>query len=320
VAETLGVGPVHDALVHLLELVPEWLLALLQHHGRLPAGLEFRLERTEGATTRSGGRVVEVRADLVLRLSQPDTPASAETRIGLLVEVQLRHDDDRITSWEGFHVTFRKRLGRHLLLVVLTLDERLARELDEELQMRIFHVRTFVLGPGRIPRIDTPNPIDLPEVALLNAMFHVRGHEDLPLLVAALLALQQFPDDLRTLFRTMLLSHFEESLIMEARAQLEDTSDPWPGYEPSDRERRSYLYVRGQRQGVQEGRQEGRQKGRQEGRQEGRAQSILDLLRLRGLTPSAALEATVRACGDLQQLERWFARALTIDDPDELLR
>lgn len=46
---------------------------------------------------------------------------------------------------------------------------------------------------------------------------------------------------------------------------------------------------------------------------------MLELLRLRGLTPSPELEGTVLGCDDVEKLQRWLARALTIEAADDLL-
>jgi hypothetical protein len=75
---------------------------------------------------------------------------------------------------------------------------------------------------------------------------------------------------------------------------------------PTKRERASFLYVHGQRD------------GREEGRQEGRALAVLDLLRVRGIEIDAASEARILACRDSDQLLAWLTLAPTLARVDEL--
>jgi hypothetical protein len=49
-------------------------------------------------------------------------------------------------------------------------------------------------------------------------------------------------------------------------------------------------------------------------------QLVLTILELRQLPVDASTQARIRACGDLQLLERWATRAKTVDDSAELLR
>ncbi|MBK9756781.1 MAG: Uma2 family endonuclease [Nannocystis sp.] len=59
--------------------------------------------------------------------------------------------------------------------------------------------------------------------------------------------------------------------------------------------------------------------GKLEGKLEATAASILTLLQLREIAVPPAAAATIRASHDLEQLERWLRRALTVTTADELL-
>ncbi len=321
-------GPVHEGLVTLLDRLYPWLLELLVLHGLVPAGYVAERMRTEGSVKRRSGARVEVRADVVLLLWPPGVePTLANRRrleqlrcIGALGELQLTLDEDRIDNWaHSFFQAFNKHLGPHLFLMPVVLDEELGEILREELALRVESMRVFVVTPSRVPRFDDLDPVSEPERVLLNSMFHVRGEADLPLVGQALIALQHAQPELRVVYREMLLSHIEESLIMRAVEQIEQRNEGdderWPGYQPNATELKSYLYVRGRRQGLEEGRQE----GRQEGELLGRARAVLELLRARGLTPSPRVEAALLSCQDPSQLQRWLAQALMIDHPEQLL-
>jgi Uma2 family endonuclease len=66
------------------------------------------------------------------------------------------------------------------------------------------------------------------------------------------------------------------------------------------------------------GHQEGRAEGMEEGRRLGRVESILDMLALRNLHPTAAQRARILEEHDHAVLERWFARAVTCSTIEEL--
>ena len=60
--------------------------------------------------------------------------------------------------------------------------------------------------------------------------------------------------------------------------------------------------------------------GKLEGKLKARADALLTLMTLGGLTPSAEQQSEVRACGDIDQLERWFVLAVTADSADDVFR
>jgi predicted transposase YdaD len=100
-----------------------------------------------------------------------------------------------------------------------------------------------------------------------------------------------------------------ETRIMAAYQQLEPNERTTP-YVLTRNDRRSFLFVNGQR--------EGREEGRREGEAIGLARAVLELLRQRGLEPGEAIEATLLACRDLPSLQRWVTRAATITRLDDL--
>ena len=55
-----------------------------------------------------------------------------------------------------------------------------------------------------------------------------------------------------------------------------------------------------------------------EGETKGRAESVLTVLRSRGLPVEAEHEERIRTCGDVEQLDRWLQRVASVSSPDEL--
>lgn len=63
---------------------------------------------------------------------------------------------------------------------------------------------------------------------------------------------------------------------------------------------------------------DGRAQGREEGREEGHADSVLILLRARGIAVSEEIGARIVACRDLPTIERWLLRAATVTSASDI--
>jgi hypothetical protein len=303
-------------MVWLLRHQARWLVELLLVRGFLPPG-SYAIEviPTETWPVGEENRGREIRADVVLRLwprTVPEDPSLELIRssrvIGLILDFQERRDPVKELRVLEYDSAYPPVLGPQIHMVVLTFHEGVARWMQRVFARKHLSMQTCVLLPRQIPR---SGPIDAnvaPRRALLEAMLHVRSEADLPLLTNAFRALRHFEGNELLIYREMLRSQMEESLIMQAQQEIEppDEYERWIDYVPTRRERASFLYVHGQRD------------GRQEGRQEGRALAVLDLLRIRAIEIDAASEARILACSDSDQLIAWLARAATLARADEL--
>ncbi len=61
-----------------------------------------------------------------------------------------------------------------------------------------------------------------------------------------------------------------------------------------------------------------RAKGRAEGQADAKAESVLRVLRARGKSPDGAARERIESCRDLDQLDVWFDRALSVGRVEEL--
>jgi flagellar biosynthesis/type III secretory pathway protein FliH len=68
----------------------------------------------------------------------------------------------------------------------------------------------------------------------------------------------------------------------------------------------------GRAEGKAEGKAEGRAEGEAKGKAEGKAQAVLAVLEARGLRISDEQRARVLGCADLDELERWVRKAVTV--------
>jgi predicted transposase YdaD len=84
------------------------------------------------------------------------------------------------------------------------------------------------------------------------------------------------------------------------------TSTDWPVYTPWAREH----YGRGHEEGLTE--------GKAEGKAEEAARSVLLVLAARGVHVTDEARGRIESCADVEQLERWIARAAVAGTPEEL--
>jgi flagellar biosynthesis/type III secretory pathway protein FliH len=73
------------------------------------------------------------------------------------------------------------------------------------------------------------------------------------------------------------------------------------------------------REGKAEGIREGKIEGKAEGLAEGKVEALLAVLSARTLEPKPRERDIIRACTDLERLDRWIARAVVVHTVGELL-
>ncbi|WNI17405.1 hypothetical protein [Actinacidiphila sp. ITFR-21] len=74
----------------------------------------------------------------------------------------------------------------------------------------------------------------------------------------------------------------------------------------------------GRAEGRADGRAQGRADGRADGRAQGRAEDVLLVLRARDVVVDDAVRERLSACGDVETLSRWLARAVTVEQAEDL--
>jgi hypothetical protein len=233
---------------------------------------------------------------------------------GLIVDFQNRADPTKELRVLEYESAYPPVVGQNICVVLMTFDEHVARWARGVLRQLRRTVQRSVISPDWIPRSGPIDPSTAPRRALLEAMCHARGPGDLELLKNALRALRNYSGNELLIYRQMLMSQFDEDRIMQAlhelESELEAELEDWADYQPTAQELRSFLYVRGERAGLEQGLEQGELLGR--------ARALLDALRDRGFEPDPATEARILECRELARLRRWLARAMTIDRLDAL--
>jgi uncharacterized protein DUF4351 len=158
-------GP-HEWLVELFRnrpsLAPELLREAL--HVELPPFTEARIDSAE----LNDVQPTEYRADLVVRL------LSAQSVLGIVVEVQLKRHDSKRFVWPAYVATLRARLKCPVCLLVVAVDEAVARWAAKPVEIGFGNrFVPLVLSPSGVPEVtDEAQAQADPELAVLSAMAH----------------------------------------------------------------------------------------------------------------------------------------------------
>ncbi|GII45863.1 hypothetical protein Psi02_22870 [Planotetraspora silvatica] len=240
---------------------------------------------------------VEFRADSVVVLRD----AAGGAQLALIVEVQNRHDSRKRFSWPVYAAALRARLECPTALMVLCPDAAVARWCEQAIALGPSGTVTpLAVHPGRIPLITDPERARAcPELAVLSATAHAERPEIGPALQAMLAALDTLDEDRAKLY----LNYVFAVLPSVARKHLEEiVTTTSHDYEHIASQYLSHWV----------------DQGRQEGRAEGEGAAILAVLETRGLEISSDTRDRITRCDDLNMLETWIRRAVTVSSADEL--
>jgi flagellar biosynthesis/type III secretory pathway protein FliH len=171
-----------------------------------------------------------------------------------------------------------------------------------------------------------------PEAAVLAALVHHRGAKALPVARTALRAAARLDDARRVLYTEAIVRMAHEA----HRASLEEYMNqlriprnykwlykPMQDYvEETRREGISEGKAAGKAEGMAEGKAEGMAEGKAEGMAEGEAKgkmdSLLTVLKARGLALSEEQRLRIESCHDLSTLDRWLLAALKANSVEEV--
>ncbi len=283
---------IHEAIVELFRQRPVLAAELLQESlgVTIPPFTSVRIESASFTDLTPP----EYRADLVVLLAN-DQPV-----LGIIVEVQLRIDDDKLYSWPHYATSLRVRLSCPTCVLVYALDDKVARWAATPVSCGPgWTFAPIVIGPGLVPVIEDIEPaMARPELALLSVLAHagrLPPEREAQMARTAFNATEKLSDDLRMLYYDLILN----ALAKAARKVFEAMD--LKNYEWKSDFARKY---------VAEGEAKGKAEGEARGRLEGEALAILRVLEARGIAVDEALRQRILACGDQAVLDQWIKRAV----------
>ncbi|HEU4533739.1 MAG TPA: hypothetical protein VFS00_06460 [Polyangiaceae bacterium] len=287
----------HEGLVALLRERPDVVIDLVREAHRVdlaPASLAHA-----DAADLTWLDPAERRADLALLcLGADGAPA-----YGLVVEVQLDADPDKAYRWPAYAAVFRDRRRCPVDVVVVCVDDTLARTFAEPIRLghgdSIF--RPLVLGPAAVPILtDRARAAREPELATLSALAHHAGEGGADVVIGALEAANGLDERRRGLYADLIWSALGDAARRAIEAKMAMNS-----YQYQSDFAKTYFA-------------QGKAEGEAEGMAKGEAKALLTMLEARGLKVTAAQRERVLGCLDLEQLEAWVRRAVAVETTAEL--
>lgn len=282
----------HEVLVEIFRQRPALAAELLTDAlgVELPAFGQARLEPADCVDLAP----TEYRADAVVVLSQAARPVRA-----VVVEVQLRRDDDKLWTWPVYLHTLRARLRCPTLLLVVCVDEATAAWAATRIELGQpgSTLTPLVIGPDRVPVFTDAAPaLRAPELAVLSALAHGRDPRRSEVLDVLADALAGVETQQALLYLRLVLA----ALPQAARIYLEE------------------LMTIGTYEYQSEFTERLRNEGAAKGRAEAKADDVLRVLRARGVEVPDDVRARIVKCADLEQLDAWLDRASTAHSVDDL--
>ena len=237
-------------------------------------------------------RPAEYRADLVLFLTR-----GSRKMLGVIVEVQLRRDEDKPYTWPAYLANLRARHRCPVCLLVVTIDDNIARWAGRAIEVGPgTQCIPWVVGPSNVPAItELQNARENVELAVLSAIEYGQG-TDINLAAriasAAIVASAALDAESSRMYLDLILM----SVSQNTPEMIEATMNSL-GYEYQSDFARRYVA---------------------QGRTEGRVEVVLQQLALRFGPLTEAIEAQLRGAQGAQ-LDVIVERVLTAQTLEEVL-
>jgi hypothetical protein len=245
----------------------------------------------------------EYRADAVVTLNVADRPVFA-----VVVEVQLRIDARKRSTWPAYVATLHARLRCPVVLLVVCPDQAVAAWCAKPVVIADpgLVLTPVVLGPRQVPVVtDVDTARRYPELAVLSALAHGARDDPSDVFESLLAALDTIDHDHANLY-TDLVFHV---LPAAARVRLEEFMSTATHRYESDFARRYFS----------QGEVEGEARGEARGEAKGEARALLAILDARNIDIPDDVRADIAACTDVAQLEAWIRRAATAHEIQDVL-
>lgn len=281
----------HEFLIELVRQRPSLVATLLAEMGiPVPKFDEARLESpdfTECTPT-------EYRADAVVVL------ADGKPLAGVVLEVQRRYREEKQWSWPVYLATLRKRIKGPCLLLVFCPDRNEALKCARAIEMGHpgWTLVPIVIGPDQIPKVtDLIQAITQPELATLSAIVHGESEEGPKVLQTFFDSLQHLSGEADS-YADLVLAMLPAVAIAKF---MEFTMVLGTRHEPRSTWVRRWLA-----------------EAEAEGQAKGEAKAVLRVLRKRGIPVSDEAADRILECGDVDVLETWIDKAVTVSSLEEL--
>jgi len=248
----------------------------------------------------------EYRADGVVLLQNSEGPTLA-----VVLEVQLSPKQRKRETWPVYFATVHARLRCAVSLLVLCPDPATATWCAEPIRIGDpgMVLTPVVLGPQQVPVVtDIEQARAIPELAVLSVLAHGGGEDSLPVLSTMVAVLNVFDPEHAEIYLRLIL----KVLPAAARDSLEEIMTT--SAQEHETELGELLFPKT----FARGKEEGFARGKAEGEAEGKVTAVLAVLEAREVAVSEEARARISECGDIEVLDTWIRRAVTVSTADEL--
>jgi hypothetical protein len=290
-ADSVAIMPsdLHEMLVELFRARPTLVADLLG--GLIETPLPAFARARVSAADLGEIKPVEYRADAVITFEDD----VGRPTLAVIIEVQLAADARKHDTWPVYLINERARRRCPALLVVVCPTQPVADWCATPIPTGHpgFVLTPLVLGPAAIALVTDPGLVRTNlELAVLSVVAHGETCDD-EVVLAMLAEFRNIDHDRATVYADLVLKALPKSVWTRLEEQMTTTDHPFQ----SEFARRYY----------------------DRGEVRGEARALLGILDARGLSVSDELRATITSCTDLDQLDRWVRRAVTVTQADELL-
>lgn len=242
----------------------------------------------------------ELRCDATVLLDGPEKPSHA-----VIVESQLRHDEDKIYSWPAYMALLRERKKCPVTLLVICPNPTVARACARPIDLGHpdWVLKPLAFHLGMLPAITDPAQArECPQLAVLSATVHGNGPDAEAVLASLATAIDTLkaddPEKGKRIKPAALYYDYVLDQLNEAGRKLLEEIVETAGYEWKSDFAKAH---------------------RAEGRAEGEAEAVLLVLDARGIAVPNDIRKRVVDCTDIDRLKRWVQRAAVIDKAEDLL-
>lgn len=282
----------HQGLIDLVRGDPAFVIGLVYRAaGLLPVSVEVRDLGADARVPSPFGDDRHLRPDMILGVH-----VAGELRELWLGEAQLHRANHKLDIMSAARAA--TQLHKHVPTFHFALSPKpTIRRWPERASRGDSSDPPVIVEPHHFPVLTSADAGSRPHACLLRAFFCA---DDFAALRVGLEATRVLSVPDRQRYTAMLLNFTEPTMSEALEAllrELEADDDP----EPDEWDRSRAGWHRAYREGAAEGEARGQAKAR--------AEALIDILELRGFSIDEARRASILACSNLAELERWYARA-----------
>jgi hypothetical protein len=251
----------------------------------------------------------------------------AEARYIVVVESQLREDEEKERRWPYYIAYLHDKYECPVILLVVCNDPATADWARIPIRIGLprltcMTVTAWVLGPDNLDLVTDPDQAaEDVGLAVLAAITHSQSGRINDILEALAEALNTIDTSTAGVLAELIAAGVADTHGLTIWRALMST----PAY-PYASPLRDWFREQGLEQGREQGLEQGREQGLEQGREQGREQGLVEgergtvrmVLKARGLELTAAHRERLETCTDLATLKEWSEAALTATTVDEI--